>query len=67
MVHSLLFIENRDLLDPKQPLNNPAVDWPRFAMAAYSQVAKLFHLPGQSAGEAPWQPSLRNIGTHLMV
>ena len=50
VVHSLLFIENRDLLDPQQPLNNPAVDWPRFAMAAYSQVAKLFHLPGQSAG-----------------
>ena len=50
VVHSLLFIENRDLLDPKEPLTNPAVDWPRFAMAAYSQVAKLLHLPGQSAG-----------------
>lgn len=50
VIHSLLFIENRDLLDPKQPQANPAVDWPRFAMAAYSQVAKLFHLPGQSAG-----------------
>ena len=50
VVHSLLFIENRELLDPAQPMNNPAVDWPRFAMAAYSQVAKLFHLPGQSAG-----------------
>ncbi|MES2871750.1 MAG: transglycosylase domain-containing protein [Pseudomonadota bacterium] len=50
VVHSLLFIENRDLLDPKQPQANPAVDWPRFAMAAYSQVAKLLHLPGQSAG-----------------
>ena len=50
VVHSLLFIENRDLLDPAQPLANPAVDWPRFAMAAYSQVAKMLHLPGQSAG-----------------
>ncbi|SEN14604.1 Membrane carboxypeptidase (penicillin-binding protein) [Pseudomonas sp. ok272] len=50
MVHSLLFIENRDLLDPRQPLSNPAVDWPRFAMAAWSQVAKLLHLPGQTAG-----------------
>ncbi|MGH8385711.1 MAG: transglycosylase domain-containing protein [Pseudomonas sp.] len=50
VVDSLLFIENRFLLDPRQPLANPAVDWPRFGMAAYTQVAKLLHLPGQSAG-----------------
>ncbi|MBV4456867.1 penicillin-binding protein [Pseudomonas sp. COR58] len=50
VVNSLLFIENRFLLDPKQPLANPAVDWPRFGMAAWSQVAKMLHLPGQSAG-----------------
>ncbi|QXI16831.1 transglycosylase domain-containing protein [Pseudomonas hamedanensis] len=50
VVNSLLFIENRFLLDPKQPLANPAVDWPRFGMAAWSQVAKLLRLPGQSAG-----------------
>lgn len=50
IVHSLLFIENRDLLDPNDPLNNPAVDWPRFAKAAYTQVAKYLALPGQSAG-----------------
>ncbi|ROL72482.1 glycosyl transferase family 51 [Pseudomonas chlororaphis] len=50
VVNSLLFIENRDLLDPKQPLANPAVDWPRFAKAAWSQAAKLLHLPGQTAG-----------------
>ncbi|MBA1188491.1 penicillin-binding protein [Pseudomonas entomophila] len=50
MVKSLLFIENRDLLDPNDPRSNPAVDWPRFAKAAYSQVAKYLALPGQSAG-----------------
>ncbi|KAF0865013.1 transglycosylase domain-containing protein [Pseudomonas sp. LD120] len=50
VVHSLLFIENRDLLDPKTPQANPAVDWPRFAKAAWSQLAKLLHLPGQTAG-----------------
>ncbi|MGC5703194.1 penicillin-binding protein [Pseudomonas sp. NFXW11] len=50
MVHSLLFIENRELLDPKLAQANPAVDWPRFAKAAWSQVAKLLHLPGQTAG-----------------
>ena len=50
VVNSLLFVENRDLLDPAQPQANPAVDWPRFANAAWSQVAKALHLPGQSAG-----------------
>jgi len=50
VVRSLLFIENRDLLDPQQPLANPAVDWPRFAKAALSQAARLIGLPGQSAG-----------------
>ena len=50
VVHSLLFIENRDLLNPDEPQANPAVDWPRFAVAAYSQAVKLLHLPGQSAG-----------------
>ncbi|WP_447794036.1 transglycosylase domain-containing protein [Pseudomonas farris] len=50
VVSSLLFIENRFLLDPRQPLANPAVDWPRFGMAAWSQVAKFLRLPGQSAG-----------------
>lgn len=50
VVNSLLFIENRNLLDPDQPLANPAVDWPRFVKAAWSQVAKLLALPGQSAG-----------------
>ncbi|KPW64848.1 transglycosylase domain-containing protein [Pseudomonas cannabina] len=39
-----------DCRDPQQPLANPAVDWPRFAKAAWSQVAKVFALPGQSAG-----------------
>ncbi|MDF2792555.1 MAG: hypothetical protein K0S85_308 [Pseudomonas orientalis] len=50
MVRSLLFIENRELLDPDPPQANPAVDWPRFAKAAWSQVARQLHLPGQTAG-----------------
>ncbi|WP_460427187.1 transglycosylase domain-containing protein [Azotobacter armeniacus] len=50
VMHSLLFIENRHLLDPAQPLANPAVDWPRFAKATLSQVRELFGLSGQSAG-----------------
>jgi len=50
VVNSLLFIENRHLLDASQPLANPAVDWPRFAKAALSQVRELFGYAGQSAG-----------------
>ena len=50
VVDSLLFIENRHLLDASQPLANPAVDWPRFAMAALSQIGKLLDVQDQSAG-----------------
>ncbi len=31
IVQSLLFIENRELLDPKYPYRNPAVEWDRLA------------------------------------
>lgn len=50
VVDSLLFIENRHLLDSTQPLANPAVDWPRFAKAALSQLGKNFAIQEQSAG-----------------
>jgi membrane peptidoglycan carboxypeptidase len=30
---SLLYIENRDFLDPRRPRQNPAVEWPRLARA----------------------------------
>ncbi|MGL4830022.1 MAG: transglycosylase domain-containing protein [Vibrio sp.] len=50
IVQSLLFIENRDLLSEKNPLINPAVDWPRFFKAALTQVGKALDLDGQSAG-----------------
>ncbi len=33
LVNALLFIENRELLDPSQPFRNPAVDWRRLAKA----------------------------------
>lgn len=46
---SLLFIENRNLLT-LPPSANPVIDWPRFAMAALSQVGKVLSLGGQSAG-----------------
>ncbi|WP_192034518.1 transglycosylase domain-containing protein [Halomonas sp. YLGW01] len=50
VLKSLLFIENRALLDTEHRYANPAVDWPRFMRAAISQVGEAIHLPGQSSG-----------------
>ncbi|MFO6423607.1 transglycosylase domain-containing protein [Motilimonas sp. KMU-193] len=50
VIQSLLFIENRHLLSSENPLANPAVDWPRLAIAAISQVTKALGMPGQSSG-----------------
>ncbi|WP_458524622.1 transglycosylase domain-containing protein [Onishia taeanensis] len=50
VLKSLLFIENRALLDTEHRFANPAVDWPRFVRAAVSQVGEAIHLPGQSSG-----------------
>ncbi len=47
---SLMFIEDRGLLNAQRPRANPAVDWPRFTMAAVSQVEKKLGLPVQAAG-----------------
>ncbi|WP_233070738.1 transglycosylase domain-containing protein [Motilimonas eburnea] len=50
VIQSLLFIENRHLLSSKNPLANPAVDWPRLGIAAISQVTKALGMSGQSSG-----------------
>ncbi|MBT0961988.1 transglycosylase domain-containing protein [Denitromonas iodatirespirans] len=41
IAQSLLFIENRDLLDPSRPMLNPAVDWARFTRAAIGQLGRM--------------------------
>jgi membrane peptidoglycan carboxypeptidase len=38
LVDSLLFIENRELLDPRFPMRNPAIEWDRLGKAAVDQV-----------------------------
>ncbi|VFT35579.1 glycosyl transferase family 51 [Pseudomonas aeruginosa] len=50
VVQSLLFIENRDLLDHERPYLNPAVDWGRFTQAALSQVGKMLGFSAHSFG-----------------
>ena len=43
IVNSLLFIEDRYLLDPNQPNRNPAIDWGRFSRALVDQGARVFN------------------------
>ncbi|RDK00352.1 transglycosylase domain-containing protein [Paraburkholderia lacunae] len=43
VVSSLLFIEDRYLLDPNQPNRNPAIDWGRFSRALADQGARVFN------------------------
>ncbi len=49
VVRSLLFIENRELLDPRYPHRNPAVEWDRLGHAALLRMARML-MPG---GRAP--------------
>ena len=47
---SLLFIENRELLDPSQKTRNPAIEWDRLAVATFGQVKGLLGLPTEAGG-----------------
>lgn len=40
VVTSLLFVENREILDPRTPYRNPAVEWDRLAKAIVDQGRK---------------------------
>ena len=48
LVDSLLFIENRELLDPGSPLRNPAVEWDRLAQAVLGRLHRVVN-PGAAA------------------
>jgi membrane peptidoglycan carboxypeptidase len=47
LVKSLLFIENRELLDTTYPKRNPAVEWDRFSKAVFD---KTLHSVGLGSG-----------------
>ncbi|QJD99089.1 glycosyl transferase family 51 [Massilia forsythiae] len=47
LVSSLLFIENRELLDTTYPKRNPAVEWDRFSKAVFD---KTLHSVGLGSG-----------------
>lgn len=46
LVQSLLFIENRELLDPAYPHRNPAVEWDRFSKAVFDKTLSSVGLGG---------------------
>ncbi len=50
VVNTLLFIENRELLNPTFPKANPAVEWDRLAIAFADLVVKKAVTGGQSPG-----------------
>ncbi|HEX7880223.1 MAG TPA: transglycosylase domain-containing protein, partial [Candidatus Eisenbacteria bacterium] len=50
VVKSLLFIENRELLDPGRPYKNPAVEWDRLAKAVIEYVGHKVHLKEDAPG-----------------
>ena len=52
VLNTLLFIENRELLDAANPTRNPAVEWTRLAKAVMSKAVKVvdsdYDVPGGS-------------------
>ena len=52
VANSLLFIEDRELLDPDHPRKNPAVEWTRLGRAVLDQAIQVVHskhdVPGGS-------------------
>jgi membrane peptidoglycan carboxypeptidase len=50
LVSSLLYVENRMLLDPGQPKRNPAVEWGRFALAIWDRTVHIADPDHESPG-----------------
>ncbi|MES2934415.1 MAG: transglycosylase domain-containing protein [Pseudomonadota bacterium] len=50
LINSLLFIENRELLDPRYPKRNPAVEWDRLSKAVFDQAVHTISGDRKSGG-----------------
>lgn len=44
IVDTLLFVENRELLNTEFPTRNPAIEWDRFALASANVLSEKLHL-----------------------
>lgn len=49
VINTLLFIENRELWTDEAKLN-PVIDWPRFVVAGFSQIAEMLGMNVSTAG-----------------
>jgi len=43
VVNSLLYIENREILDQSYPKKNPAIEWDRFGKAIFEKIKQIIH------------------------
>ena len=50
LVHSLLYIEDRQLLDAGEPMRNPALAWGRFSRALFDQLRHLVEPAARTPG-----------------
>ncbi len=50
VVSAILFIENRELLDLRQPRRNPAIEWDRLAMATFQYLRGMKDADARGAG-----------------
>jgi membrane peptidoglycan carboxypeptidase len=50
IVQTLLYIENRELLDPRYPYRNPAVEWDRFGKALLDMAVWMVNKHHHAAG-----------------
>ena len=50
IVQTLLYIENRELLDPRYPSRNPAVEWDRFGKALLDMAVRVVNKSHHAAG-----------------
>jgi membrane peptidoglycan carboxypeptidase len=50
VARALLYVEDRELLDPSRPTMNPVVDWERLGMAVAQQGLKTVGLPHKTFG-----------------
>ncbi len=67
IVNSLLFIEDRELLDPNQPNRNPAIDWGRFGHALLDQGVRIFNRHQRHRAAARSPPRSRSSVTRRMA
>lgn len=61
IVATLLYIENRELLDPRYPKRNPAVEWARLSKAALTYPRRLFGSEERSPGASTLATQLEKL------